>query len=373
MTPAARRVRPMAGALVLAVVLAGGCSTRSVRTDLDLHNPPETPSGAVGSLMSERDRSALARLAATRTDSGSGGYRIGPDDLLEIRIPKLLTTQSDVTRTATAGASLPSVAAAPVFQQGVRVSAQGDVTLPHLGTVRAAGMTPAELEGDIRRRLIAGGILNNPQVTVQIAEHRSAVVAVVGSVERPGLYPVTKAGATLADFVWAAGGPTKEAGRVVTFTPAAEHGPRGEPIVIDLNVLAEAREGGPNAVNPVAVPGDVLAVAPAGSVQVDGWVQKPGAYPVTRGLTVSGAVAAAGGHLYPADRQHVTVRRVVRSGEQEFITVDLEAVTSGRRPDMPITDGDVVHLPMDAARAVPWGTYQAVKDMIRVGASIPIF
>ncbi len=322
--------------------------------------------------MSGADRAALARLAAGRTGTGLDGYRIGPDDLLDIRIPKLLSPQPDAARAANLGAAMPSVAAAPVFQQGVRVSALGDVTLPHVGTVAAAGKTPAQLEADIARRLVAGGILKHPQVSVQIAEHRSAVAAVVGSVERPGLYPLTKPGATIADLVWAAGGPTKEAGRLVTFTPT-ENGVRGEPIIIDLNVLSAARTAGPNAVNPVAVAGDIVTIAPAGTVQVDGWVEKPGAYPVSRGLTVTGAVAAAGGHLFPADRQHVTVKRVARTGEQDFITVDLEAVSAGRSPDVPVTDGDVVHLPMHAGRAVPWGTYQAVKDMIRVGASIPIF
>jgi len=129
----------------------------------------------------------------------------------------------------------------------------------------------------------------------------------------------------------------------------------------------------PNALDPVAIPGDVLTVTPAGSVQIDGWVDKPGSYPVTRGLTLTGAVAAAGGHLFPADRQHVTVKRVLGAGEQKYFTVDLDAVASGREPDFPITDGDVVHLPVSPERAVPWGVYEATKEMIHVGASIPIF
>jgi protein involved in polysaccharide export with SLBB domain len=138
-------------------------------------------------------------------------------------------------------------------------------------------------------------------------------------------------------------------------------------------VLTKDRSGTPNDLNPVALAGDVLTVAPAGSVQIDGWVDKPGSYAVTRGLTLTGAVAAAGGHLFPADRQHVTVKRVLAAGEQKYFTVDLDAVASGREPDFPITDGDVVHLPVSPERAVPWGVYEATKEMIHVGASIPIF
>ena len=138
-------------------------------------------------------------------------------------------------------------------------------------------------------------------------------------------------------------------------------------------MLAKDRGGQPNALNPVAMAGDVLTVAPAGSVQVDGWVDKPGSYPVTRGLTLTGAVAAAGGHLFAADRQHVTVKRVLAAGEQQYFTVDLDAVASGRAPDFPITDGDVVHLPMSADRAVPWSAYEVAKEVIHVGGYIPIF
>ena len=97
--------------------------------------------------------------------------------------------------------------------------------------------------------------------------------------------------------------------------------------------------------NPQVRPGDVINLPPAGTVHVDGWVEKPGSYPVTRGLTVAGAVAAAGGHRLAADRRHVTLQRVVAPGEQRSFTVDLEAVTAGRAADVPLADGDVVRLP----------------------------
>jgi polysaccharide export outer membrane protein len=361
-------------AVTLGAALAAGCSVTSVRTNPDPAQP-HTGTASIGDLMSEHDREALAALEATRAREGVDGYRIGPDDLLEVRIPKLLTSQLDNTTTHAdnSGATVPSVAEAPVFQEGLRVSARGDVTLPLIGSVQAAGRTPAEVEADIAHRLVAGGILLHPNVSVQIAEHRSSVVAVMGSVERPGLYPLTRPGATIADLIWAAGGPNKDAGRLVEFTPALGRDAHGTPIRIDLNVLTQDRSAAPNALNPVAMPGDILTVAPAGSVLVDGWVDKPGSYPVTRGLTLTGAVAAAGGQLFPADRQHVTVKRVLASGEQKYFTVNLDAVASGREPDFPVTDGDVVHLPVSAGRAVPWGIYEVTKEMIHVGASFPLY
>lgn len=217
--PESRR-QGVAVTIVLAAALAAGCSTVTGRRDLPDRSQPSSGQAGAGDLTSAQDRGALATLAAARTGKGRDGYRIGPDDLLDIRIPRLLgAQQAQAAHAADTNAALPSVAAAPVFQQGVRVSASGDITLPLLGTVSAAGRTPAELEREIARRLVSSGILVNPAVSVHIAEHRSNVVAVVGSVVRPGLYPVTRPGATIADFIWAAGGPTNDAGRVVTSRP----------------------------------------------------------------------------------------------------------------------------------------------------------
>jgi len=73
--------------LLLAVALAVGCSATSVRRDLDLAEPRSGTANA-GDLMSAHDHEALAGLAATRAREGREGYRIGPDDLLDLRIPK---------------------------------------------------------------------------------------------------------------------------------------------------------------------------------------------------------------------------------------------------------------------------------------------
>jgi polysaccharide export outer membrane protein len=222
-------------------------------------------------------------------------------------------------------------------------------------------------------------------VSVQVAEYRSGVVAVIGSVERPGLYPVTRPHATIADLLWAAGGPSKDAGRVVEFVAA--DGPRGRaPIRVDLEVLQhpEARGSASGAAcqglqctdlrfNAEVRPGDTISVGPAGSVTVDGWVDKPGAYPVTRGLTLAGVIAAAGGHLFPADRTHISVRRIATSGETVSFDVDLAAVSSGQVADVPITDGDVVHVPADPARLVPWSAWSVAREMVHVGGSVLLF
>ena len=326
----------------------------------------------MGALMREGDRSRLEAVVAERAHADArDGYRIGPDDLLDIRIPDLVPVDA-ATRGQDAshnGTGVPSVADAPVFQQGMRVSSHGEVSVPYLGLVRAEGLTATELEENLAQRLRTAGILKAPQVSVQIAEYRSQVVAVIGSVEKPGLYPLTRPGATLADLIWAAGGPSKDAGRAVDFAP----GQGAAPIRIDLEMLLQTAGTEFDDINPRVRAGDVISVAPAGSVLVDGWVDKPGAYPVTRGLTLTGAVAAAGGHVFAADRHHVTVKRSLGAGEQQLFMVDLQAIAEGMAADFPLTDGDVIRLPASSLRLVPWGMWNVAREMVHVGGSVLLF
>jgi polysaccharide export outer membrane protein len=410
---------------VLGCFLVSSCSSTRPRDSVSLEQ-----ADPISSLMSHADRARLDALAATRTRAASSdeGYRVGPDDLLEIRIIDLFDTGSlgaGARRPGLGSAAIPDVTAAPTFQQGLRVTADGDVNIPQLGVVRVAGYSARVIEDRLARQLIAAGILHRPQVSVTVVEYRSNVVAVVGSVQRPGVYPLTRPGATIADLIWAAGGPTREAGRIVQFAPAAglqtwsgrAHPadgarralapaqlasaapllPRGggrdaavvdsdapplparevttsanAPIRIDLDALLQATAKGMPDLNPPARPGDVINLVPAGTVLVAGWVEKPGPYPITRSLTLAGAVAAAGGHTFPADQRHATVRRVLGAGEERVFVVDIDAISTGQEPDMPIVDGDVVTLPADSLSLVPWGLWTFVSTVFRVGWSLAV-
>jgi polysaccharide export outer membrane protein len=339
--------------------------------------PSATPEGR-HQFMTEQDEARLQAVATARSsERGGAGYRIGPDDLLQIHVPDLV---SEVDRPMhmqrTAGDSvIPPLSGSPEFQEGARVDGNGDITMPLIGAVHAQGRTPRELEQDIAHRLVAAGILRDPQVSVSVAEHRSGVVAVVGSVEHPGYFPVTRPGATLSEMIWTAGGPNKDAGRIVEFVPAAEASDRdaeATPIRIDLDGLLARRTQSVHVVDPPARPGDTINIAPAGTVQVQGWVEKPGSYPITRKLTLSGAIAAAGGLQFPANRTHTTLRRMRGSQEETFV-VDLAAVTRGEATDLVVADGDVVDVPTSAVKVVPWGVWKAVKELVYVGGSVALF
>jgi polysaccharide export outer membrane protein len=365
---------------VLSLALLAACGTTRA---------PSPGDNRIINLVSESDRARLASLTAQRIAQQSDpdqGYRIGPDDLLEIAIPDLINASAyrRVQVTDPPGPGVPPVEAAPIYREGVRVSAMGDITVPQLGTVIASGHTARGLEVDIARRLRAAGILHDPQVSVTVVEHRSNVVAVVGSVQRPGLYPLTRPSATISDLIWASGGPSREAGRIVQFTPATVDGsgggsagdapaPSSAPIRLDLEQLLRASEAGVADLNAPVRPGDVISIAPAGVVLVDGWVLKPGAYNATRNLTLTGAIASAGGLSFAADRSRATIKRTLSPTEEYYTTVDLNAVDDRLEPDVPIIDGDVVYLPASGPRLVPWGLWQFVTSLFRVGASVVAF
>jgi polysaccharide export outer membrane protein len=91
----------------------------------------------------------------------------------------------------------------------VRIGVDGNVSLPLLGTIPAAGITTRQFEQDVTRRLAALGI-KSPTVSVNIAEYVSHLVTVEGAVEKPGVY-VFQPGSRLSTAVAMASGPKRSA------------------------------------------------------------------------------------------------------------------------------------------------------------------
>ena len=98
-----------------------------------------------------------------------------------------------------------------------RVNAEGELTLPLIGAVEAAGKLPGELASELQQRL-AASYLRNPNVTVTIAEQATQQVTVSGAVREPGLVPV-RGTTTLLRAIAGARGISEDANpaRVVVF------------------------------------------------------------------------------------------------------------------------------------------------------------
>jgi protein involved in polysaccharide export with SLBB domain len=103
-----------------------------------------------------------------------------------------------------------------------------------------------------------------------------------------------------------------------------------------------------------ARPGDVIVVPAAGEVTVQGWVDKPGAFKVTPGLTILGSIAAAGG---PNFTTSATLLREQSDGGKLSVPLDLSKIKHGDEEDLRVRGGDVIIVEKSVAGAVPYSIY----------------
>jgi polysaccharide export outer membrane protein len=89
-----------------------------------------------------------------------------------------------------------------------RVGDSGNIDLPLLGSVHAAGLTTSELGNKIAAELVADQLMREPSVAVEVEEFRP--VFILGEVNKPGEYPY-KPGMTMLTAVAIAGGFTYRA------------------------------------------------------------------------------------------------------------------------------------------------------------------
>lgn len=366
----------LCGALVLS--MCGGCAMTSPSSapridSTSIALAPSSQSAVLTSGREAADEEVLARLWLRRAHEGSpSDLPLGPGDVLEISVTPVAEVQNYATR----------------------VSGDGAISLPLIGSLQVAGVNESALSEAIRRRF-AETYVRDPQVHVFVREYRSRLVAVVGAVEKPGAYNLTKGNDTLLDVISQAGGMTKEAApRLLLFpaeayangvpveiaassstplgvTSAAAAAERPEPLVISLDSLA--RGSGQRYLTLPARPGDVIMAPASGEVLVDGWVDKPGSYKITPGLTMLGAVTAAGGLKFAADSSAVKITRTGRQNERVILFSDLEKVKSGESPDISLQEGDVIEVASSSAKLVPYGVYSFFANMFRLGATAPLY
>lgn len=84
----------------------------------------------------------------------------------------------------------------------VKVSAEGEITMPLLGNIKVGGKTTSEVKSDLEQRL-GSDYLVSPQVTVTVREYKKRTVTVLGQVNKPG--PVELTGEQKIDLLEAIG------------------------------------------------------------------------------------------------------------------------------------------------------------------------
>lgn len=125
-----------------------------------------------------------AATTSQQADSGSkphdNTFVIGNDDVLAINVWK----EPDISR------SIP-------------VRSDGKISLPLVGEVQAAGLTPLKLEQEIATKL--QNYISQPEVTVMVQQINSQKFNVLGQVEHPGTFVLANS-PTVLDAIALAGG-----------------------------------------------------------------------------------------------------------------------------------------------------------------------
>jgi polysaccharide biosynthesis/export protein len=255
-----------------------------------------------------------------------------------------------------------SVFDTPEFSGKLRVSNTGDVILPLVGSLHVVGLTAAEMEALIRQKLIDGGFMKDPQVTVFIAEYATEGVSVLGEVKTPGVYPALGSH-SLVDYISLAGGLTNMAGTSVTVTHA------GHPDMPEqVKISSKAPLGQQN--NPQILAGDSIFVEKTGLIYVIGDVVRPGGFPMDHDdhLTILQALALAQGTTFSAKKGATVIIRTTPEG-RVTLHEDLPKILASKAKDEALQDNDILFIPNSAART----TLKNTEAIIPVAASATIY
>jgi protein involved in polysaccharide export with SLBB domain len=115
--------------------------------------------------------------------------------------------------------------------------------------------------------------------------------------------------------------------------------------------------------------GDSIVVT-RGRFLVQGWVDRPGLYSFSPGMTAFDAATIAGGALFPADLGSVHVLRARPDGTKKVLSIDLNDVRHGDAHDITLHEGDVVKFDASLWRLAPYSVYWTLKNVISVGAGV---
>jgi polysaccharide export outer membrane protein len=286
-------------------------------------------------------------------------YKIGPEDLLEI-----------------------SVFEDEKLNKTVRVSSQGNISLPLLGILKVKGLTGNELEKEIRD-LLAEKYFQDPHVSVFIREYRNQRISVIGAVEKPGVFDVTGQKTVLEMLAMAGGlkGEPNSAGQLlfVIRSPQPEEGTSEDKkdseeqspktFVIDLEELLIK---GDLALNIPLMHGDVINVPVSGKVFVGGEVKSPGGFPMLgRRMTVGQAITLAGGLKYEANAYETKIFRYPEKGtEKETLSIDVYAIQKGEAEDINLRENDIIIVPKSGVKGFLIGFRDTVKGILGFGFSL---
>ncbi|MFB3814979.1 MAG: SLBB domain-containing protein [Terriglobales bacterium] len=220
------------------------------------------------------------------------------------------------------------------------VDRQGEVTLPEVGSINAAGQSLAEVQRALESLLRSR--FRNVQVAVSLTRVRTVRVYVVGDVERAGAYDISSLSTPL-NALYVAGGPT-DRGSLRTVRHY-----RGQQLVQEVDLYDLLLRGVRGTMERLQ-PGDTILVPPAGpEVTVQGMVRRPAIYELRQERSLAEVLALAGGVLPTGTLRHVEVERVESHQKRTMLSLDLPEQADDSAADrlvqeFQLQDRDVVRI-----------------------------
>jgi polysaccharide biosynthesis/export protein len=248
------------------------------------------------------------------------------------------------------------------FNQQVRVSQTGEVSLPMIGVLKISGLSITDAEKIVRDRLVQGGFFNDPQVSIFEKEYATQGVSILGEVQKPGVYPLLGS-RTLFDAISAAGGTTPKAGSTAIITH------RNHPEQPKTIALPYDEAGFSSGNNVPILPGDTILVSKAGIVYVVGDVRQPSGFVMDKQLTVLQVVALAQGANATAALGNAKLIRKTDNGVTE-IPVSLKRIMESRAPDIQVKAEDILFVPSSAAKT---GAKRGLDAILQAAVGVAIY
>jgi polysaccharide export outer membrane protein len=272
--------------------------------------------------------------SVTHTPEGDDRYRIGPGDVLDIRI----FNRPNLSRDA------------------VRVEGNGMIRMPLIDSeIQAACRTEGELAQVIATAYKK--FYRNPQVDVFIKEYRSKQVAIIGAVNDQSRFELQRR-VRLLELLTYAKGPTARAGQTINIVHSTQaslcnrSGSEDFAEAFSSYKLSDTLQGNPKA-NPYLEPGDIVTLPEADQVYVVGNVYTPLTIPLKEPITLSRAIAMAGGVRQDSKRDKIrVVRQEPGSATKKEMIVDLSAIEKKQAEDIALLPNDIIDVPTSAGKAL---------------------
>lgn len=341
--------KPVGIIVALAVALGLSCAPRG-QAQISAEHPvvPVAPASGTHSVGAVTDSGAVSNGAAGRENISNGGTVAAADTDAQ----KVLIGAGDLLSI--------SVYDAPELAQDVRVSSAGNVHLTILGDVHATGLQPDALAEAIEVQLRERKLIQQPHVSVTIKEFTTQGVTIEGEVKKPGVYPIY-AERSLLDMLAMADGLTPSAD---THISIRRHGTGA----VD-KVLVSQNDPDLSQRSVRVYPGDVVIVPRAGLAYVLGDVQRPGGYIMHDDgrMSVIQAISEAQGTTKLASMKHVVLLHNASTGIVRT-ELRLDDILRGKRPDVPLENGDILFVPASGMKTFAQNTAGITSSV--AGASL---